>query len=391
MLEAYSAVSTKKDADEAGREAMQRAMGGLTGPPDMIWAFGAISYDQQKLLGGIRSAAGEVPLVGCTTDGEVSTDGLTTDSVVVMALRSDHLKFKTVTIDGLSDGSFAAGVKVGKALKGTGCQYLQIFSDGIKGNATRIIEGIKQELGNDIKVAGGTAGDGGVFSCTYQYCNDEPQTDSIVAVGFIGDFHYGTGVKSGWTPFGMAKRVTRSKGNVVYELDGQPALQVYERFLGKYASCLPAVGVEYPLALLGSNGYTDENGTFVCRATVGVNREEGAITFAGDVPEGSLVKMTMGNEQDVIQAANLAAHDAFGELKANCPTAVVKVAFIYSCMARKIVLGSKTNDEIRQVKQVVGDDTPMVGFYTYGEYAPIGEDRVSCFHNETITLTLLGE
>jgi hypothetical protein len=391
MLEACSGVSVKKDAYAGGREAMRRAMEKLTGPPDMIWVFGAISYDQPKLLRGIRSIADEAPLIGCTTDGEISTGGLSTDSVTVMALRCDHLKFKTVLVESLSGDSFAAGVKVGKALQGTGCRYLQLFSDGIKCNATRIIEGIKQELGGEIKVAGGTAGDGGVFSCTYQYCNDQPLTDSVVAVGFIGDFHFGTGVKSGWIPFGMAKHVTRSEGNVVYELDGQPALQVYERFLGKYAACLPAVGVEYPLALLGPNDSADENGTFVCRATMGVNREEGSITFAGDVPKGSLVKMTMGNEQDVIQAAKSAADEALRDLRTSCPTAVVKAAFIYSCMARKIVLGSKTNDELRQVKRVVGEDIPLVGFYTYGEYAPIGKDRVSCFHNETITLTLMGE
>jgi hypothetical protein len=391
MLEAYSAVSLRKDAYDAGRQAMETAMGRLSGTPDIIWAFGAISFDQRKLLKGIRSIAQDVPLVGCTTDGEISMAGLTTDSVAVMAVRSDRLKFKVVTDDSLSKGAFPAGVNVGRALQGTGCRYVQLFSDGLTGNATRIIEGVRQELGSDIVVAGGTAGDGGKFTRTYQYCNDRPLTDSVVAVGFMGDFHFGTGVKSGWIPFGMAKQVTRSEGNVVYELDGQPALQVYERFLGKYASCLPAVGVEYPLALLESNNHVDENDTFVCRATMGVDRERGSITFAGDVPVGSLVKMTMGNDQDVIQAAKTAAEDALCELEASRKAAVPKMAFVFSCMARKIVLGSRIVDELQQVKQVMGEDIPMVGFYTYGEYAPIGKDRVSCFHNETITLTLLGE
>jgi len=391
MIEAHSAVSMKRDAFEAGREAMEHSMKKMSRRPDMIWAFGASSYDQAKLLEGIHTVAGDIPLIGCTTDGEISTTGLSTDSVVVLSLASDHIQFRTIAIESLSKNSRSAGVDLGEKLQDTGCKYLQIFSDGLKGNATQIIEGIKQVLGNDVNIAGGTAGDGGEFICTYQYFNDRLLTDSIVAVAFIGDFHLGTGGESGWIPFGVAKEVTKSIGNVVYELDGQPALQVYEKYLGKYASCLPGVGVEYPLALLGV--YHDAVGTneFICRATMGVDRENGSITFAGDVPEGSMVKMTMGNEGDIILAGENATRIALDNLTKDLSTTVPKVVFIYSCMARKIVLGSKTNEEIVKIKNHIGENVPLIGFYCYGEYAPIGRDGVSGFYNETITLTIIGE
>jgi hypothetical protein len=391
MIEAHSAVSMKKDAFEAGREAMEHSMKKMSRRPDVIWAFGASSFDQAKLLEGMRTVAGDIPLVGCTTDGEISTSGLSTDSVVVLSLASDHIQFRTLAVESLSKNSLSAGVNLGKKLQDTGCKYLQIFSDGLKGNATQIIEGIRQVLGNDIRIAGGTAGDGGEFVCTYQYFNDRLLTDSIVAVAFIGDFHLGTGGESGWIPFGVAKQVTKSIGNVVYELDGQPALQVYEKFLGKYASCLPGVGVEYPLALLGI--YHDAVGTneFICRATMGVDREKGSITFAGDVPEGSMVKMTMGNEEDIILAGENATRIALDNLTQDVSTILPRVVFIYSCMARKIVLGSRTNEEIVKIKNSVGENIPIIGFYCYGEYAPIGRTGVSSFYNETITLTIIGE
>ena len=391
MIEASSAVSTRKDAFDAGRDAMTISMEKLGVAADIIWVFSAIGYDPSRLLKGIRSVAGGTPIVGCTTDGEISTDGLGTDSVVVLALASDRIKFRTVVAESLSKQGYGAGVKLGEALSDSGCRYMQIFSDPLKGNASRIIDGIRETRGDGIKVAGGAAGDGGLFRCTYQYHDDRVLTDSAVAIGFVGDFHFGTGVGSGWMPFGMAKRVTKSVGNIVYELDGQPALQVYERFLGKYAKLLPAVGVEYPLALLGSTSDCAEQNHFVCRATMGVDRDNGSITFAGDIPEGTMVKMTMGNEQDVIQAAQTAAADALSGLRQNCPNAVPKVVFVYSCMARKIVLGSRTGEELFRVKSVLGTHTPTVGFYTYGEYAPAGKHGVSFFHNETMTLTVIGE
>jgi hypothetical protein len=178
---------------------------------------------------------------------------------------------------------------------------------------------------------------------------------------------------------------------VVYELDGQPALQAYERFLGKHAERLPAVGVEYPLGLLNGDSEAEEEGYFLCRATMGVDRQAGAIIFAGDVPEGSLVKMTIGNDGDIILAARHAAQSAMEKLMKDNSDLKPRAIFLYSCMARKIVLGTRTDEEIMAVKKAVGANVPIIGFYTYGEYAPIGECEHSCFHNETATLTIIGD
>jgi hypothetical protein len=390
MIEAFSGASRKKKAFDAGKQATEMAVNKLAKTPDIFWVFGAISYNQKELLEGVNSVIPGTPVIGCTTDGEISTPGLSTDSVVVLALASDQITFFTVAVDSLSQDSFKAGIKVGNQFINTNVKYMQIFSDGLLGNGSKIVEGIQKVLGKSIKIAGGTAGDGSLFTRTYQYHNDKVLTDSIVSVAFEGDFLFGTGVSSGWTPVGMAKEVTKSIGNVVYELDGQPALEVYKKFLGKHASLLPAVGVEYPLGLLGPQGDVEEDGYFLCRATMGVDHEKGSITFAGDVPQGAMVKMTMGNELDVIEAAKDAAQRALDQLKKN-ESIRPKVAFLYSCMARKIVLGSRTNEEILAIKEVIGKDFPMIGFYTYGEYSPVGKQHLSCLHNEVATITIIGE
>ncbi|MEJ2154111.1 MAG: FIST N-terminal domain-containing protein [Desulfobacteraceae bacterium] len=391
MIQAFSAASTQKDAFDAGNEATRKAVADLTMDPIMLWVFGAVSYDQAKLLDGVAAAAPNVPIIGCTTDGEISSQGLSVNSVVVMALSSDSVQLQSAFVENLSNDSFRAGAQIGKALKGEGRRYIQVFSDGLSGNADQIIQGIKSQMGDDVKIAGGTAGDGGDFKRTYQYFGNKILTDSIVAVAFQGQFGFGTGTACGWFPVGIAKKVTRAEGNMVYELDGQPALQAYERFLGKYAEHLPAVGVEYPLGLLDSDSEAEDEGYFLCRATMGVDRKAGAIIFAGDVPEGSMVKMTIGNDGDIIRAAKQAAQSAMGKLRKNNPALKPQAIFLYSCMARKIVLGSRTDEEIMAVKETVGEGVPIIGFYTYGEYAPIGECEVSCFHNETATLTVIGD
>jgi hypothetical protein len=391
MIEAATGSSMIDDAFEAGRDASQAAISKISRNPDMLWVFSAIRYDQQTLLNGIVSVAGGAPIIGCTTDGEISTIGLSLNSVVVLAWASDNIRLHTAQVEYISKDSHVAGAALAEKFQGLNSPYIQIFSDGLSGNADQILQGIKTRLGDHIKIAGGTAGDGAMFKQTYQYHNDRVLSDSLVGVAFEGDFHFATGVGCGWFPVGLSKEVTKAVDNVVYELDGQPALQVYEKFLGKHARSLPTVGVEYPLGVMGGYGDIEDNSYFLCRATMGVDPQAGSITFAGDVPQGAKVKMTMGNDADIIGAVEKAAQSALNELQRHNPAVKPKVIFLYSCMARRIVLGSKTGEEILAIQKIVGGDVPIIGFYTYGEFAPIDNHGHSYFHNETATLTIIGE
>lgn len=391
MIKTYSAFSVNVDAFLAGKEAASEVLVHLPEQPQIVWVFGAISYDQRALIRGVKSVLPETIIIGCTTDGEISNQGLTVDSVVLLGLISDQLEFTTAIVRDLGKNSFEAGKKLAEQFNGEPTEYIQIFSDGLTGNGSEIIKGIQSVLGINVKIAGGTAGDGSLFQKTYQYFNDEILTDALIGVAFVGEFKFGTGVQSGWTTIGMAKQVTKAEKNVLYELDGKPALEVYEKFLGQNASLLPAVGVEYPLGLLGPSGDVDEDDYYLCRATMGVDRVKGTVTFAGDIPEGAFVKMTMGSESDILQAVQKAASQALERLKNGNASVKPAAVFFYSCMARKIVLGSRTNEEISAIKKIVGDDVPIIGFYSYGEYAPAGKEMNSHLHNETATLTLISE
>jgi hypothetical protein len=363
-------------------EALQRQLDGV---PKACWLFCAPLRGLEELLKGICEGAGTDVIVGCTSDGEISSAGLSMNSAVLAGIISDHIDFEIVTIQGLESDSTAAGRRLADAFSSTP-KYIQIFSDGLTGNGCAIIEGIASVVGEHLPITGGAAGDNGRFIKTLQFGNGRIYTDAISGIAFHGDFHLGTGLASGWTPIGLPKQVTKASGNVVYELNGEPALNVYERFLGDHAHKLPAIGVEYPLGYQKASTIEDQEDLYILRATMSVDRKARSITFAGEIPVGAQVNLTCGDNTSILAAAGKAskqARSAFGDVTPG-------IIFCYSCMARKIVLGSQTDKEIKQVQAEFGSQVPLIGFYTYGEYCPAGCTTLNYLHNETITLNVVG-
>lgn len=353
--------------------------------PSACWLFSTPSPKLKELVRGVARSVGSVNLVGCTTDGEISSAGLSTGSAVLCGVVTDRIEFHVAYAGGLSENSEAAGRRLGEQLPST-VRYVQIFSDGLTGNGCAILRGLDSVLGPHVPIAGGTAGDAGAFQHTSQFVGTDVLSDAVVAIGFSGDFSIGTGVSSGWAPIGIAKKVTRASGSVVYELNGQPALEVYERFLGKHADKLPSVGVEYPLGLVDKVGDVDAEDFQLLRATMSVNRTDGSIVFAGEIPEGSLVRLTCGDHSSLLDAAERAAVLALAEMGGGTPAMV----FFYSCMARKIVLGRRTKEEIDRIRSTIGPEVPIVGFYSYGEYCRVRCDGPNLLHNETATVSVIG-
>ncbi len=363
----------------------ERLIDKLGHKPDVCWLFCSAQKDVRNLLKGVHDVVNTDNLLGCTTDGEISSEGLSSESAVLLGIATDRIDFHLSVAENLSRDCEAAGRKLALGLpKST--RYLQIFSDGITGNGCAILRGISSVLGEDIPVSGGAAGDDGRFVQTWQFAGNKILTDAVVAVGFSGDFQLGIGVQSGWNPIGLTKTVTSSCGNTLFELNGKPALKVYERFLGKYAHKLPSIGVEYPLRLVGPAGDTGRPDYCLLRATMSVNWEKGSITFAGEIPEGAKVSLTCGDIASVLHASEEAARLALSDLG----NARVAMIFCYSCMARKIVLGSRTQEEIELIRRKIGPDIPIAGFYSYGEYSPIKCRGASYLHNETATVSVIG-
>jgi hypothetical protein len=192
---------------------------------------------------------------------------------------------------------------------------------------------------------------------------------------------------------GVAKTVTEAVANTVYRIEDETALAVYSTFLGEKASQLPAIGVEYPFALVDESGLVDERGLregeeyILLRAPMTVDREKGAVSFAAEIPQGAKIKMTRAKSDEIIDGSREAARRAMKSIGGK-----PDVVFFFSCMARKIVLGRRTNKEIEAAQEVFGTDVPLIGFYTYGEIANCGEKNPMCkFHNETATFLALRE
>ena len=385
MFLAATVASDENYSLDLGRnlgKALQRKLGQ---PPNACWLFCASEKGLKDLLDGVNETVGTRNIVGCTTDGEISGEGYRKGSAVLGGIASDQIDFTIVHAENISRNCELAGKQLAGRLPPS-VQYMQLFTDGISGNGCAILRGIISVLGEGVPIAGGTAGDNGKFHRTWQFAGEKLLTDAAVAVGFSGNFHLGTGVKSGWSPIGLAKKVTRASGSILYELNDEPALQVYQRFLGKHAEKLPAVGVEYPLGLVGKCLDGDSGDYFLLRATMSVNRQNGSIQFAGEIPEGAMVHLTCGDSNSILAATTEAAHSARVDIGDVSP----QIVFFYSCMARKIVLGQRTQEELDRVRQVFGNEVPVLGFYTYGEYSRIGCNSPSLLHNETATISVIG-
>jgi hypothetical protein len=385
MFKAATATSRNTFSRDSGQSLGQALVRKLGQSPNACWLFCAPKDGLPELLEGIHEAAGTDNIVGCTGAGEMSGDGYSTDSAILAGIATDQIEFSVAYAENLSRNCEQVGKELAAELAPT-VKYLHLFSDGITGNGCGILRGIFSVLHEDLPIAGGTAGDNGQFQRTWQFAGKKVLTDAAVAISFTGDFRLGTGVRSGWSPIGLAKKVTRASGNTLYELNGEPALQVYERFLGKHAEKLPAVGVEYPLGLVGRCLDGERDDYYLLRATMSVDRQEGSIRFAGEIPEGAEVYLTCGDNRSILEASTEAARMAGEELGDIEP----RMVFFYSCMARKIILGQRTQEELDRIRRVFGADVPIIGFYTYGEYCRLGCGSPSLFHNETATVSAIG-
>jgi hypothetical protein len=385
MFKAATVTTREPYSREIGRALGDALVDKLEVTPNCCWLFCAAAPRLRDLLAGVNEAVSPSLVIGCTSESEISTHGFSTGSAVLGGVVTDEIDFHVALVEGISRDSEKAGTKLAERLP-RDVRHVQVFSDGVTGNGCGILRGMTSALGKTVPISGGTAADAGRFHRTGQFLGSRLLSDGAVAVGLSGSFALGTGVRSGWSPIGIAKKVTRSEGNVVYELNGQPALEVYERFLGKHADKLPGVGVEYPFGLVERSGVLGENDYYLLRATMSVNRSNGSIAFAGEIPEGSLVRLTCGEYTSILNAAEEAARQAQDGLQGHSPVMV----FVYSCMARRIVLGRRTKEELDRIRGVFGADLPIVGFYTFGEYCRVCCEGPSLFHNETATVSVIG-
>jgi len=357
----------------------------LDSPQTLIIVFGSSKMESiKKPLKELIETFPLATVIGASTAGEIFQDELLENALVVSVMHFDNTSIRLVSHAVTApEDSFEKGSAIAKTLSEDDLKSIFILSDGLNVNGSQLTKGISDVLPEGVIVTGGLAGDDDRFEQTWVIVEGKPQANYITAVGLYGEhIHIGHGSKGGWDRLGMARKVTRSHNNVLYELDGQPALDIYKRYLGEKADGLPATGLLFPLELQ-ENGSEEESKV---RTILAINEEENSITFAGDIPEESQVTLMKANFDRLIDGASEAAEMVLLESYSDEPLLSIAI----SCVGRRLVLKQRTEDELEVTLESLPSQTKQIGFYSYGEISPLATG--SCdLHNQTMTLTLIWE
>jgi hypothetical protein len=350
--------------------------------PQLVLVFGGrFQLEDPPMFGALRKTYPGARLIFGSTAGQIADGVVSEDRITATALAFDRTHVACTSISVRSQfESRAAGCTLAERLRGNDLVHVFVVSDGQLVNGTELARGLSEKLGREITITGGLAGDGERFEETRVGLDEAPLSGRIVAVGFYGkQLQVGFGSSGGWTPEGPEQTVTSAEGNILFQLDSRPALDLYSRYLGDQAAGLPASALRFPLCVMPPDG-----SPAIVRTILAVESSTRSMVFAGDIPLGSRVRFMRAAHDDLIAGA---AHAA--ELAALSPAA--ELAICVSCVGRRLVLGSRTNEEIAAVRRILGPAPLLTGFYSYGELAPAGADTGCQLHNQTMTITTFRE
>ncbi|TAI47165.1 FIST signal transduction protein [Flagellimonas allohymeniacidonis] len=339
--------------------------------------------EDNKLFGEIQEMYPDGHLVFGSTSGEIMDTNVYDGSITLTAIEFEKTRFK---IENKNVSDYASIEEMGEAISKSfdkeNLDHLFVVSDGSFVNGSGLIQGLESDSSFQASITGGLCGDGARFEKTLASYNENPKQGEVIAIGFYGDelevsyANYG-----GWTAFGPVRTITKSKNNVLFEIDGKPALDLYKKYLGERAEELPQAALLYPLTVQQH----DKKEPLV-RTILTIDEENSSMILAGDVPVDSKVQLMMSTVDDIAEGASKAAELAMRGRK-NKP----ELAILISCVGRKLVLDQRTEDEIEEVADIIGDQAAITGFYSYGEMAPFAGKNECQLHNQTMTLTLLSE
>lgn len=339
---------------------------------------------RDEILPGLHQALPRAHIIGCSTAGEISDASIHDGGITAAVVQFEKTEIRSVceTLTSNED-SYACGERIGKALSDETLSAVFLLSVGTNINGTELVNGLNASLPTETPVTGGLAGDGERFEKTWVIYGDSTHEQAVVAIGYYGDsIKLGHGSMGGWDIFGPERMITRSKANVLYELDGKPALELYKEYLGERAQGLPATALLFPLTL----HLKEPEERSVVRTILAVDEKEQSMMFAGDMPEGILAQLMKANFDRLIDGAMGAAIQARDPMNGYAP--ILSIAI--SCVGRRLVLGSRTEEELEVVLEALPPGTTQIGFYSYGEISP-ALSGLCDLHNQTMTLTTITE
>jgi hypothetical protein len=362
------------------------SLGALDSETTVVVAFGdAALRDRIEPFSELVGAYPRSHVVGCSTSGQFVDTSLSDGSLVIGVARFASTTVTSAFVPIASpEDSFRAGRDLARGLVSDDLRAVFVVSDGLCVNGSELARGIGSVVSDDVVVTGGLAGDGDRFGSTWLLVDGVPRSDFVCAIGLSGDaVRVGHGSRGGWDKFGPERLVTRSSANVLFELDGRPALDIYRSYLGDLADGLPATALLFPLAL--RDDCDDE--VQLVRTVLAVDESAQSMTFAGDVPEGRLAQLMHANFDRLVDGASAAAAAAVGMMP---QTDSSTLAIAVSCVGRRLVLGERVEDELDAVFDCLPPFSRQIGFYSYGELSPAGGGPCE-LHNQTMTLTTISE
>lgn len=349
----------------------------------LVFAFGA-RHQVANCYDDILGFYPDSDIIINSTSGEIIGPNVLDDSIVLTAIQFEKTTYeiaKTNIND--CDDSFYAGKLLAEKVNCDDLKHVMVISDGGLVNGSELVKGLNKYLPENVVVTGGLAGDAARFEKTLVGHNANPEVGNIIVVGLKGsNFHVGYGSVGGWDSFGPKRLVTKSNANELFELDGKSALELYKKYLGDKAKDLPGSALLFPLSIQLEPGSKP-----LVRTILSIDEEKQSMIFAGDLPEGASVRLMKANFDKLIDGAFEAAESGQTGWKGKNP----ELAILISCVGRKLVLDQRIEEEIESVHEVIGETIPTIGFYSYGEISPFA-GYVNCeLHNQTMTITLMGE
>ncbi len=346
----------------------------------LVLAFSDSNYFRQAACyEALRSMFPVAHIVGCSSAGNVHGIKISDDDIVVTAIRFDKGRIRLVQTQTASEQNLQTTAdQLMRELSAPDLQHAFALSDGLTVNGSDFASGLNLA---GIPITGGLAGDGTRFSSTWVMADAPAAQNQIAVIGFYGDIEVQSGCAAGWHEFGAERLVSRSAGNIVYEIDQQPALEIYAKYLGDMAKDLPSSGLRFPLSIRAS-----EKDKPVIRTLLAVDATAQSLTFAGDVPQGHYCRLMKTDLDSLIDASGVAANEA----KTNAEGRD-SLCLVVSCVGRRLVLGQLIEEELDVLQEHLGAGAVITGFYSYGELAPFSDIAKCELHNQTMTITTLIE
>jgi len=386
--------SKNSDHIQATNEAVGQAIVGLgKARGDLAIIFTTIEFAHPLVLKIANNLLGGIPIVGCSSLGIITNNGIFKHGFAILLISLNPQIFLNLALvkDVNKKTPIAAGRELGEKLL-YGCKDVRrnlslIFSDGLISDGTSLINGLQENLGRSFPLIGASASDNSAYAKTFQYFNKDVLTDSCCGMLFGGKINFGFGIKHGWKALGKIRYVTRAEGNIIKEINGEPAVKLYEDYFAKdaleLAKELRRISIFYPIGI-----YLQGEKEYLLRNIISI-KDDGSLVTQGDIPQDSPIRLMIGTKDSCLAAAVTSCEEA----KKNLGAQKTKLVMVFDSASRFTLLGRHCSRELEIVKAVFGEKTPLIGIYTYGEQAPLKSINYlgrSYFHNQSINVLAIG-